>query len=45
MDDFFYTLDMKIVALSEDELELQLHTFFKKETVKTSSRVERLRYQ
>ena len=31
--------------LSQDQLELELHGFLKKETVNTSSRLERLRYQ
>ena len=31
---------MKVIPLSEDELELQLHALLKKETVNTSSRLE-----
>lgn len=36
---------MEVLPLSEDQLELQLHAFLKKESVNTSSRLERLRYQ
>ena len=45
MDDMFCALDLEVVPLSEDQLEMQLHTFFKKKIVNTSSRLERLRYQ
>jgi hypothetical protein len=38
-------LDATPQHLSEDQLDLQLHGFLKKETVNTSSRLERLRYQ
>ena len=36
---------MEVIPLSEDHLELQLHALLKIETVNTSSRLERLRYQ
>ena len=36
---------MKVIPLSEDELELQLHALLKKKTVHTSSRLEWLRFQ
>ena len=36
---------MKVVIISKDQLELQLHAFLKKKSVNTSSRLERLRYQ
>ena len=38
-------VDAALQPLSADQLELQLHGFLKKETVNTSSYLERLRYQ
>ena len=45
MGNIFYALNIKVILLSKDQLELQLHAFCKKKTVNTSSRLERLRYQ
>ena len=30
MDEIFFALDLEVVPLSEDQLELQLHAYFKK---------------